>query len=89
MGCLIARDLRNAAELGETSPLAHFIYTGAWLGRDPHPLFDLAHYAAQRPSLAEGEDPISHYVRDGWRHGLSPHPLFDPAWYRRQAPPCR
>ena len=66
--------------------LEHYLSDGAARGRSPHPLFDIAHYVAQGPDLAAGEDPLSHYLRAGWRDGLSPHPLFDPAWYRRQMP---
>lgn len=79
---------RNAERLAATgvSALEHFAREGAARGRDPHPAFDIAHYVAQGPALAGGEDPASHYLRTGWRDGLSPHPLFDPAWYRRQTP---
>lgn len=79
---------RHADELrvSGATPLAHFLDRGAAAGCDPHPLFNLAHYYAETPDLAVGEDPVSHYVRSGWRAGLSPHPLFDPAWYRAQAP---
>ena len=68
------------------SNLEHYARVGAARGRSPHPLFDVAHYLAQDPALAAGEDPLSHYVREGGRLGLSPHPLFDPAWYAAQAP---
>lgn len=79
---------RNAERLAATgvSALEHFAREGAARGRDPHPAFNIAHYVAQGPALAAGEDPASHYLRTGWRDGLSPHPLFDPAWYRRQTP---
>jgi hypothetical protein len=78
----------NAGELAAEpiSVLEHYVRRGAALGRDPHPAFDAAHYVAQGPELAAGEDPVSHYLRAGWRDGLSPHPLFDAAWYRRQMP---
>ncbi|TAJ72188.1 MAG: hypothetical protein EPO51_08735 [Phenylobacterium sp.] len=78
----------NAAELAATSltPLEHYARVGAARGLSPHPAFDPAHYLAQAPVLAPGDEPLSHYLREGWRGGLSPHPLFDPAWYAQQAP---
>ena len=80
----------RAAHAGEIGPglsgLEHYVRSGAARGFSPHPLFDVAHYLAQGPALADGEDPLSHYLREGGAHGLSPHPLFDPAWYVAQAP---
>ncbi|MBU1378766.1 MAG: hypothetical protein KKA30_22565 [Alphaproteobacteria bacterium] len=78
----------NAAELAATSltPLEHYVRVGAARGLSPHPAFDPAHYLAQAPVLAPGDEPLAHYLREGWHTGLSPHPLFDPAWYAEQAP---
>lgn len=78
-----ARENAEALRASRLSPFTHFVRHGAG---DPHPLFDMAHYLAQDPALAPGEDAPSHYVREGWRLGLSPHPLFDSAWYRAQMP---
>lgn len=77
----------NAAELAATSltPLEHYVRVGAARGLSPHPAFDPAHYLAQAPVLAAGDEPLAHYLREGWHAGLSPHPLFDPAWYAEQA----
>ena len=80
------RDIADELNATGLSGLEHYARTGAACGRSPHPLFDVAHYLAQEPVLARGEDPLSHYVREGGRLGLSPHPLFDPAWYAAQAP---
>ena len=79
---------RHAEELAATSltSLEHYIRAGAGGADSPHPLFDTAHYLAQAPVLAHGEDPVSHYIREGGRLGLSPHPLFDPVWYIAQVP---
>lgn len=80
--------LRHAEDLAATSltSLEHYLRAGAGGAGSPHPLFDTAHYLAQSPGLARGEDPVSHYIRQGGPAGLSPHPLFDPAWYGAQAP---
>jgi GT2 family glycosyltransferase/glycosyltransferase involved in cell wall biosynthesis len=60
----------------------HFAGVGWRLGRNPHPLFDLAYYLRQAPDLAGGdENPLEHYDRVGSSLGLDPHPLFDTAFY--------
>lgn len=73
-----------SARLG---PAAHYMAVGQARGLDPHPLFDMGHYAAQAPQPRRGEHLAAHYLREGWRLGLSPHPLFDPTWYGDQAGP--
>lgn len=83
-GYYAAATAGEAERLG-ISPAEHYARAGARQGISPHPLFDMAHYAAQAPALSPGEDMVLHYVRTGWRSGLSPHPLFDPDWYAAQA----
>lgn len=81
--------VRHAVELtaARMGPIAHFMAVGQARGADPHPLFDMRHYAGQGPKALRGEHLVSHYLREGWRLGLSPHRLFDPVWYAAQAGP--
>lgn len=68
-----------------TSPLQHYLDTGAAQGRAPHALFDPAYYLTQTDDLAARRCPLLHYVASGAAAGLSPHPLFDPGYYQSQA----
>ena len=70
------------------SPLVHYLLFGAREGRDPHPLFDEAWYAAENAHelAATGLSGLEHYVRAGAARGRDPHPLFDIAHYLAQAP---
>jgi hypothetical protein len=62
----------------------HFITTGAFEGRKPHPLFDCAFYLKNYPGLATaGVNPLGHYLKHGAKEGRQPHPLFDSAFYWR------
>jgi len=74
--------------LGRTSPLAHYLTSGAREGRSPHPLFDPAYYSAKAAAglAATGLSPLEHFVRHGAAEGLDPHPLFSIAHYLGQAP---
>lgn len=61
---------------------AHFASVGWREGRNPHPLFDVAHYLRQVPDLVYGDvDPLQHYLDDGVDAGIDPHPLFDTTYY--------
>ena len=74
--------------LGRTSPLAHYLTSGAREGRSPHPLFDVAYYSRQAAAAlaATGLTPLEHFVRQGAAEGMDPHPLFSIAHYLGQAP---
>ena len=64
------------------TPLAHFVLTGAYEGRNPHPLFDTAYYMRCNPDVAAAAvNPLIHYRAQGAFEGRSPHPLFDVAYY--------
>ena len=63
-------------------PLLHYLTVGYREGRNPHLLFDVAHYYAQAPDLQkEGVEPLGHFMTAGWRVGLDPHPLFSTSHY--------
>lgn len=65
-----------------SSPLVHFVLTGAAESRQPHPLFDPAWYQSRMPNGAlQGQNPLVHYVLWGGREGVDPHPLFSSAHY--------
>jgi len=78
---------RDVAASGQ-NPFWHFVLTGAFEGRSPHPLFDTDFYLSQCP-----HPPISNalcdYLERGDAAGLRPHPLFDSEYYTRRYPDVR
>lgn len=66
-------------------PLKHYVKYGAAEGRQPHPLFDPAHYLASCPAARDAENPLLHFLeqRGPW---ANPHPLFDCDAYLRTHP---
>lgn len=80
----------RAQNPGAANPLLDFITTGAFAGRNPHPLFDVAFYLDRNPDIrAAGLNPLLHYLQHGAAEGRKPHPLFEPAYYLRQCPELR
>jgi hypothetical protein len=68
-------------------PLQHYLKTGGWELRSPHPLFDPGFYMSQWDAGdVEGISPLSHFLEVGGAAGASPHPLFDSFHYLRQRP---
>ena len=57
-------------------PLKHYVKYGAAEQRQPHPLFDPAHYLASCPASGEAENPLMHFLEQS-RAWANPHPLFD------------
>jgi len=57
-------------------PLKHYVKYGAAEGRQPHPLFDPAHYLASCPAARNAGNPLLHFLEQAspWSN---PHPLFD------------
>ena len=75
---------------GRIPPLLHFILSGAFEGRRPHPLFDSAFYLRRNPDVARSSaNPLGHYLKHGGREGRQPHPLFDPQYYLERYPDVR
>ena len=66
-------------------PFKHYVKYGATEGRQPHPLFDPAHYLASCPAARNVGDPLLHFVEQTgtW---ANPHPLFDCDAYLRAYP---
>lgn len=63
--------------LSGQNPFLHFLLSGGFEGRKPHPLFDAAYYMRQYPDVADAEvNPLVHYVKYGAAQGRRPHPLF-------------
>lgn len=67
----------------EVAPLAHFVFHGAFEGRNPHPLFDSMWYRSENAQVTAEMNPLVHYLRYGALGGLAPHPLFDVDYYMR------
>ena len=69
-------------------PFKHYVKYGAAEGRQPHPLFDPAHYRASCAAGTAGnntENPLLHFLEKtgSWPN---PHPLFDCDAYMRAHP---
>ena len=66
-------------------PLRHYARYGAAERRQPHPLFDPAHYLAGCPQARNAGDPLRHFLEQSgsW---ANPHPLFDCPAYLRAHP---
>jgi hypothetical protein len=66
-------------------PLKHYVKYGAAEQRQPHPLFDPAHYLASCPAACNAGNPLLHFLEQSgsW---ANPHPLFDCAAYLRAHP---
>jgi hypothetical protein len=68
-------------------PLRHYLFHGAYEGRNPHPLFDSRYYLAQNPDVVRGRvNPLVHYLIRGAFEGRDPHPCFDTSYYLEQNP---
>jgi hypothetical protein len=71
----------------EIPPLQHYLTTGGWERRAPHPLFDPPFYLSQwNAGEVTGVSPLSHFLEVGGAAGVSPHPLFDAFHYLCQRP---
>lgn len=77
----------HPAEAG-MSELASFLAASGLNAANPHPLFDIGHYAQQRPDVRQaiegGLNPLLHYIEHGAAEGLNPHPAFDTKFYLEQ-----
>lgn len=67
-------------------PLNHYLDHGAAEQRQPHPLFDPAHYLANCPEARSVANPLLYFVRAGASAWANPHPLFDCEAYMRVHP---
>ena len=69
-------------------PLAHYLNTGHFEGRNPTPWFETLWYRdaylADGKSTVNTDCPLVHYIEHGWRAGNRPHPLIDPAHIARR-----
>jgi hypothetical protein len=66
-------------------PFKHYVKYGAAEQRQPHPLFDPAHYLASCPAARSALNPLLHFLEQTgpW---ANPHPLFDCDAYLRAHP---
>ncbi len=66
-------------------PFKHYVQYGAAEGRQPHPLFDPAHYLASCPAARNANNPLLHFLEQAgsW---VNPHQLFDCDAYLRAHP---
>ena len=64
------------------NPLLHYRAQGAFEGRSPHPLFDVAYYLDENPDVkSAGAEPLTHFLTVGAAEGRDPNPLFDCSYY--------
>src|SRR5579872_3955431 len=66
-------------------PFKHYVKYGAAERRQPHPLFDPAHYLASCPEARSAANPLLHFLEPSHSWG-NPHPLFDCDAYLRAHP---
>jgi hypothetical protein len=67
-------------------PLRHYLIHGAREQRQPHPLFDPAHYLGCCPVAGSAGNPLLHFVETRGEKWPSTHPLFDCEAYARAHP---
>ncbi len=67
-------------------PVRHYLKHGAAEGRQPHPLFDPAHYQASCPEALDSPNTLSHFLKTRTTPWPSTHPLFDCEAYVRAHP---
>lgn len=64
------------------NPLLHYLMNGDAEGRDPHPLFSVAHYRAEGQLADPRRTALEDYLANGAQRGRTPYPLFDYDLYR-------
>jgi hypothetical protein len=69
----------------QMDPLEHYVKYGAREQRQPHPLFEPAHYQASCPEARNAPNPLLHFLGQNNRWA-NPHPLFDCEAYRNAHP---
>ena len=62
-------------------PLRHYVKYGSAEQRQPHPLFDPAHYLACCPEARDAEYPLLHFLQNRSGKWTPTHPLFDCEYY--------
>jgi hypothetical protein len=67
-------------------PLRHYQDHGAAEQRQPHPLFDPAHYLGCCPQARNARNPLLHFLKERDGSWPSTHPLFDSEAYGRAHP---
>ncbi len=68
-------------------PLLDYVTEGHITGRNPHPLFDLAHYRRSNPDLEDYIQPLfHHFINYGIYEKRNPLPLFDVSYYASRSP---
>jgi hypothetical protein len=66
-------------------PFKHYVKYGAAERRQPHPLFDPAHYLASCAAARDAINPLLHFLEQS-HSWANPHPLFDCDAYLRAHP---
>ena len=67
-------------------PLLHYLKDGAPEHRQPHPLFDPAHYLGCCPDARNSANALLHYLNTNQGRWPATHPLFDSEAYLRAHP---
>ncbi len=77
--------LRHYADLlsPDTDPVRHYLWVGAEMGLDPHPLFSSTWYRSKL-TVETAVNPLIHYISRHGRGTPDPHPLFDTDYYLKQ-----
>jgi len=67
-------------------PFKHYVKYGAAEQRQPHPLFDPAHYLASCPEARSAPNPLLCFLQSRGGKYAATHPLFDCAAYAAVRP---
>ncbi len=72
-------------EIGDRSPLAHYLQNRHLRKFSPNRCFDIAFYLESNPDVAAADvDPFEHFITTGYREGRNPSASFDIFYYTRK-----
>lgn len=67
--------------------IAHYVFSGAFEGRDPSPYFNSSFYLEQNSDVRRRRrNPLAHYIRNGAKELRDPHPRFSTKFYLESNP---
>ena len=81
------QELKADRYLVRLLPVLHYVLFGAFVSKNPNPLFDTEYYRDNNPDVdRSGQNPLAHYLRFGAQKRLNPGPFFDTGYYLDRNP---